>query len=482
VDAEPPSTSARLTLREGRESGQPLAWLARVVSRPVDAVRDRVGQLVEDGAPGSLTSLESAVRDAMDRGVLDAPAALLLLRAAHFARRTAADAMVPRVRVVSIGAGASLIELQALAATGAHTRFLVLGEDPDDVLGVATLRDACRVGEAGLATTSVRAITSSALVVPETAPLPSVVRQLRGDRSGLALVVDEYGGTAGVLTMHDVLEQVAGEVDAQTDRVRALSPPRRGWLVPGGLRREALGEEIGLLLPEGSYDTVAGYLMEQMGRVPEPGEKVRAGTWVLEAHELDGVRIETVLAIPPASTRPEVPSPRGPHGKRTVTELAGIVRRARRRGAIGDGEARMLTSALRLVEMDARRAMQDRLRVVAVPHLASREEVEAVWLSSGYARLPVYEDSLDRIVGYVRAPELYRPGVRPWRGPIPRSLIHPVLRVRRSRRLVDVLEDMRRSGSSFGAVTGPRGVTLGILTLEDVLGQLLVGQDLPATP
>jgi CBS domain containing-hemolysin-like protein len=448
----------------------------------MDALSSRVGRALGGEAPSSLAGLEEAVRDALDGGGLDGPTARLFIRAAHFARRTAADAMVPRVQVATLGVEATLNDLLELAATSGHARFLVFGDDPDDILGLATLRDACRAMEGGARREeAVRTIVRPAPVVPETAPLPSVLGHLGGDAPGLALVVDEYGGTAGALTMHDVLEEVAGEIDALQGQVRALSPPRRGWLVPGGLHRDALADEVGLLLPEGSYDTVAGYLMERLGRLPAAGDQVAAGPWALQVHEVEGARVATVLAVP-AAVVGEVRSRPGSRVRRPAGQLAALLRRARRWPAIDDGEARMLASALRLAGLDARGVMRDRSHVVAVPHQASREDVEAAWLGSGHARLPVYESSLDRVLGYVRAVELYRPGGPPWRGQIPRHLIHPVLRVRRSRRLVDVLEDMRRSGSSFGVVTGPGGVTLGILTLEDVLTQLLIGQDVLAAP
>jgi putative hemolysin len=160
-------------------------------------------------------------------------------------------------------------------------------------------------------------------------------------------------------------------------------------------------------------------------------------------------------------------------GAPTLEELTKLLDAIRREGAIPDEDAEMLTAALRLARLEARRVLVPREHVVAVPVRATPADVEAAWLRSGHRRLPVYRGSLDRVLGYVDALELYGRDPDLWRRPIPRDLLHPVLRVRRSRRLVHVLEDMRRSGTSFGVVTGARGVTVGILTLHDVLSQLL---------
>jgi putative hemolysin len=164
---------------------------------------------------------------------------------------------------------------------------------------------------------------------------------------------------------------------------------------------------------------------------------------------------------------------------RALEELAAFLEAARRQGAISDSDAGMLAAALRLARVDARQVMVPREQVVAVPVRSTPAEIEEAWLHSGHRQLPVYQGSLDRVVGYVHAPELYGGEPASWHRPIPRELVHPVLRVRRSRRLVHVLEDMRRSGTSFGVVTGARGVTAGILTLHDVLGELLVGEGFP---
>jgi CBS domain containing-hemolysin-like protein len=161
--------------------------------------------------------------------------------------------------------------------------------------------------------------------------------------------------------------------------------------------------------------------------------------------------------------------------ERTAARIAATVDASYRRGVLGAAEAGMLGAALRLVRGEARAAMVPSGSVVGVSAAATRDEVEAAWLRSGHTRLPVFDAGPDSIVGYVFAPEINRPDIIAWQGPIPRELMRPVLRVRRSRRLVDVLEDMRRSGTSFGVVTGAGGVALGILTLEDVLVQLLYG-------
>lgn len=235
----------------------------------------------------------------MREGSLSQAAGRLLVRAMSFPRLTAADVMMPRTDIQALPATAAIQQLFEMAAVCRHSRFLVFGRDLDDVRGVARLRDACRVPPALRAGSPVELVTGPAMVVPTMAPLPQVLARLRRDPASLAVVVDEYGGTAGLLTLHDVLEEVAGEVDAPAGLVRALSPPLRGWLVPGGLRDDQLHEEVGLGLPEGEYDTVAGYVMDRLGRLPEPGDAVEARGWTLRVHQMDGTRVASILALPP---------------------------------------------------------------------------------------------------------------------------------------------------------------------------------------
>jgi len=278
-----------------------LGSLARLVGRTRSTV-----------APGgSLDEFETMVRDALDTGALDRAVGRLLLRAVHFPRKSATDAMIPRTEVTAIPATATVSELLVLAARSGHSRLLVFGEDPDDVRGVATLRDAAMVPR-GRRDQAVATITRKTLVVPETAPLPAVLSELRRDQVGMAVVVDEYGGTAGVITLHAVLEQVAGDVEKRESRVRPLRPPRRGWLVPASLHVEELAEEVGLLLPMDGYDTVGGYVMDQLGRLPRVEDEVEVGfgpsgepssyrgqRWRLRVHEMDGTRVVSVIVVGP---------------------------------------------------------------------------------------------------------------------------------------------------------------------------------------
>lgn len=301
VDSEPPGTGSTPTWLPS----EPGLWLSLQVHRSA-AFLQRVALAVSPRLKGrtqtrvaSPAQLEDAIRGWMREGNLSRAAGRLLLRAMSFPRLTAADVMVPRTDIQALPVTANLQQLFELAAVSRHSRFLIFGQDLDDVLGVAGLRDACRVPAELRTTCAVDVATRPALVVPTMTPLPQVLAQLRRDPASLAVVVDEYGGTAGLVTLHDVLEEVAGEVDAHAGRVRALSPPLRGWVVPGVLRDDELEEEVGLRLPRGEYDTIAGYVMDRLGRLPEPGDAVEAKGWTLRVHRMEGTRVASVLALPP---------------------------------------------------------------------------------------------------------------------------------------------------------------------------------------
>lgn len=380
--------------------------------------------------------------------------------------------MVPRTELDALPATATVAQLFELAGAARHARYLVHNGDLDDVRGIVDLSDATRLPERTWSGTELGDICRPALAVPTMAPLTRVIGQLRHEPTGMALVVGEYGGTDGLITMHDVLEKVVGEVDAPGGRLRQLRAPLRGYIVPGGIRGEVLEEELNLRLPEGEYETVAGHVVDRLGRLAEVGDEVAVGGWTLRVHQVEGNRVASLLALPPPT-----PDGRSWVGWRrdqgpSAAQLAAIVDASLRDGTLRSEEVAMFRAALSLRRMDAGRAMVPRERVAGVDRGASREEVVRTWLRHGHPRLPVHDGGIDQVQGYVFAPEA-RLWAGEWGERIPDALIHPVLRTVRTRTLIDVLDDMRRTESSVGIVTSPRGATVGMLKLDDVLVQLL---------
>ncbi|NYD45172.1 CBS domain containing-hemolysin-like protein [Actinomadura luteofluorescens] len=200
----------------------------------------------------------------------------LLERALVFSERDAEEVMVPRVDVVTVPAAARAAEVSDVIAASGHTRYPVLGEGVDDVVGVVGLEELVALDPDAAAHTEVRALARPALLLPSSLPLPQVVLRLQGAGEPLACVVDEYGGFAGILTWEDVAEELVGEIADENEPGEDLAI-RSGewWTTDAGLRMDEVAHETGIALPEGDYETVAGLLMKRLGRVARPGDVVR---------------------------------------------------------------------------------------------------------------------------------------------------------------------------------------------------------------
>ncbi|GAA1569187.1 hemolysin family protein [Actinomadura kijaniata] len=199
----------------------------------------------------------------------------LLERALSFSERTAGEVMVPRVDVVTVSADAPLRVLSEIITAHGHTRYPVVGDRIDDVLGVVGLDDLVRLTPEEIDAAPVRAVARPPLLLPSSLPLPDVVDRLQAADVPLGCVVDEYGGFAGLVTWEDVAEELVGEIADENDAGEDLAI-RRGewWTTDAGLRTDEVAHETGIALPEGDYETVAGLLLQRLGRVAEPGDVV----------------------------------------------------------------------------------------------------------------------------------------------------------------------------------------------------------------
>lgn len=188
---------------------------------------------------------------------------------------TADDAMTPRVRVVTIPAAVTVDELVARLDTG-YSRFPVTGRDRDDIVGVAGLAELLSVPAAERGATTVGQVASPACVVPTSAPLATVLEQLRREHRQLVVVIDEHGGFAGVLSLEDIAEELVGDILDEDDipELGAVSDGPGAWLVPARLRLDEVGARTGLLLHAADpFDTVSGLVLELLGRTPAVGDE-----------------------------------------------------------------------------------------------------------------------------------------------------------------------------------------------------------------
>ena len=254
----------------------------------------------------SLEELELMIRSSGKEGELDDAELSLLTRAISFTEKVAADVMVPRVAVDSLSRHDSVADLRRLARETGHSRFPVTGEDFDEVVGVVHVKDSFKVPPERRSITPVGHIAKPALAIPDSRPLDQLLIDMQRQSRALAIVVDEYGGTAGIITIEDLLEEILGEIADEHDPVDANgSVPQSGNQreVPGQINRHDLEEEFGLELPEGHFETLGGFVISQLGRIPQPGDRVAYDGWLFEVLEMDGRRIERVkVTIPEGSS------------------------------------------------------------------------------------------------------------------------------------------------------------------------------------
>lgn len=262
----------------------------------------------------SRQELAALVRRSAEAGTLAPSTALLLKNTIELDNLTAIDVMTDRTRLETLGADAVAADVMALARATGHSRFPVVGDGPDDIVGMVHLRQAVSVPAHERDEVRVGSLMVNAPRIPETMRMLPLLVELRGLGHQCAIVVDEYGGTAGMVTLEDVVEELVGEVADEHDRRRAPIHRTAGgaWVVPGTLRPDEVHERTGLSVPEShAYETVGGFVMAQLGRVAEVGDQVATADVSVKVERMDGRRIDRVrieaVAVEDATDAGEVP-------------------------------------------------------------------------------------------------------------------------------------------------------------------------------
>jgi len=242
--------------------------------------------------------LASVARRAGMQGALGSDTAVLMERSLSFSAKTAADVMTPRTRLRTVSALAPVTTvLEATRETG-HSRFPVIGDSIDDIGGVVHVKQAVAVPEPDRRTTRVEEVMARPALVPPTMALDPLLHLLQERGLQLAVVVDEYGGTAGVVTFEDLVEELVGDVVDEHDSPAPgmLRQPDGTWLLSGLLRPDEIQAAIGLELPVGraDYETVAGLILQLLGQIPRPGDSVEVPGATLTVDRMDGLRIDQV--------------------------------------------------------------------------------------------------------------------------------------------------------------------------------------------
>src|SRR5699024_9008986 len=222
--------------------------------------------------------LSSLVRRSAEMGTLDVRTASFVDRTLKFSARTAADVMTPRMDMETVDADQSLDSVLASARASGFSRFPVIEGNADEIRGVLHIKKAIAVPKDRRSQLTAATIASDMVRVPESVNLDTLITQLRAAPFQMALVVDEYGGTAGVVTLEDLVEEIVGEVADEHDHIApgVLQSADGAWFFPAVLRPDEVMSHIpGLDIDEDeAYETVGGYIMAELGRVADVGATV----------------------------------------------------------------------------------------------------------------------------------------------------------------------------------------------------------------
>lgn len=277
---------------------RPLIWL-------LNGTGNGILRLVGLQAPSghqrvhSVEELKMLVADSERGGVLESGQATMAQRVFEFAGRRAYEVMVPRTEVVAVECTASLRELLAIFKAHSHARFPVYREDLDDIIGIVSVKDVlqCIAEDPAWIDQPVQGLARPTLEVPESGRVADLLERMRAEQTQMALVIDEYGGTAGVVTMEQLVEEVVGRMSDEL--FKGIAPIRKltdgSYQVDAQLRVDEINEMTGWAIPEhDEYETLAGFLLYRMGRVPEEGESCTYKNFHFRISRMKGPKIEEV--------------------------------------------------------------------------------------------------------------------------------------------------------------------------------------------
>src|SRR5690606_27685460 len=236
----------------------------------------------------------------VEEGVIEEGERDLIESIVEFGSTIVREVMVPRPDIVAVGAHFRVADVIEVVLLNGYSRLPVFGDGLDDIVGLTYAKDLMRAERDGQGDRPVGEVIRSARFVPETKRVPAMLREMQREKIHMAIVVDEYGATAGLVTLEDIIEELVGDIVDEYD----LELPRFEPVKGGGVRvpaRTPLSEVNDLLdadLPEGDWDTIGGLLYSTLGRVPDEGDHVEIGAWRLTAQRIQGHRIGRVLITP----------------------------------------------------------------------------------------------------------------------------------------------------------------------------------------
>lgn len=294
-----PAATAKLVER-------PQRWFTKFMSGPINILNSGANKILlkfgvepqeELASARSADELLSLVKRSAEKGTLPRETARLVERSLSFSEYTAADIMTPRVRVQSIKADETVLTGLKLVRETGISRFPVIGKSVDDVLGVVHIKQLIAVKYNKRANTLIKQIMEKPVIVPSSIPLDSLFDELSKSRTStqMGVVIDEFGGTDGIVTVEDIIEEIVGEVDDEHDKPHlSISKKAAGqWVISGLLRPDEIASELGIYLPdEDDFDTVAGLVSDRLEHMPKQGESV-----IVRAVDRSGVEKRVKLTV-----------------------------------------------------------------------------------------------------------------------------------------------------------------------------------------
>lgn len=251
--------------------------------------------------------LVSLVRNSARHGSLDAVTATLMDRSLRFGELTAEELMTPRSKIVVLQADETVADLVAAACESGFSRFPIVEGDLDETIGIVHVKQVFEIPATDRKHTLLASVAQPVAVVPSTLDGDAVMTQIRANGLQTALVVDEYGGTAGMVTVEDLIEEIVGDVrDEHDDATPDVTIAGDGWQVSGLLRIDEVAAATGYRAPEGEYDTIGGLVLQELGHIPEAGESVDLTAfdpdgpiddpvhWLATVVAMDGRRIDVL--------------------------------------------------------------------------------------------------------------------------------------------------------------------------------------------
>jgi CBS domain containing-hemolysin-like protein len=294
------------------------AWLTTpftaLLNRSAQAVLRFTGRDTPQSAEDSVHSPEELrllVEQAQEGGALEQHDAALLDAVFEFSEKNAREVMTPRTGIVALPSDATLEQTLTTVTEGGFSRYPVYTDTIDSIIGILLAKDLLQVARDRPAAFTPASIMRPAHVIPGSREVESVLSDFKRLKEHMAIVLDEYGGTAGIVTMEDLLEEIVGEILDEYDEPEPEARPTRSGevVIPGSTNIGELNDQYELTVPDDDYTTIGGYVFGALGRLPQIGDRVSAGGATFTVRQMDGRRIELLATdLPPSGREPEAPA------------------------------------------------------------------------------------------------------------------------------------------------------------------------------